>query len=371
MKVLILINSFGRGGAEKSTALFIIKLNRQYADINFVCVYLYPFMPGFYKEIEENNIPLIHIKEKNIFSRVKRFRNLIKEYQPDIIHSVLHESNMITRFSSIGSKSVFVESLVSKPYFIDREYPNKIIKYKHTIGIKFIDKWSSFLVNHFHSVGLTVAKFYLEVYNRKFAYTIVRRGRPVPVDVPARVITNSGKLILVTLARHEYLKGLQYLLEAILPIKDRVKLKIVGRDGAATLSLKEFVKKHQMENTVEFCGFLNDVIPVLREADIYVSASLTEGLPGSVIEAMSLKMPLLLSDIEEHREVATENENALFFKSKNIEGIRSNINQILENKIDLISFGNKSFEIFNERFTEDAMVNGMAQFYYNVLKIRN
>lgn len=371
MKVLILINSFGRGGAEKSTALFILKLNKQYADINFVCVYLYPFTPGFYKEIEENNIPIIHIKEKTIFSRVKRFRSIIKDYKPDIIHSVLHESNMITRFSSIGVKAVFVESLVSKPYFIDREYQNKIIKYKHTIGIKFLDKYTSFLVNHFHSVGLTVAKYYLEVYNRKFAYTIVRRGRPVPMNVPEKVNTNSEKLILVTLARHEYLKGLQYLVEAVQPIKDKVKLKIVGRDGSATKSLKEFVKAHQMENTVEFCGFLNDVIPVLREADIYVSASLTEGLPGSVIEAMSLKMPLLLSDIEEHREVATENGNALFFKSKDKEEIRSNIIRILDNEIDLISLGNKSFEIFNERFTEEAMVNGMAQFYYKLLKLKN
>jgi hypothetical protein len=57
MRILILIDSFGRGGAEKSTASFIIQLKKKYKDFEFLCVYLYPYSPGFYEEIENNNIP--------------------------------------------------------------------------------------------------------------------------------------------------------------------------------------------------------------------------------------------------------------------------------------------------------------------------
>ncbi len=371
MKILILIDSFGRGGAEKSTALFILKLNELYKDINFVCVYLYPYRPGSYEELQRNNIPLIHLKEKGLFQKVKKFRRIIKDHNPDIVHSVLYESNLIKRLSSIGLNSIFIESLVNKPYVKEREYQTKSVEYKSKVT-KFIDKRTAFLVDHFHSVGYAVAAHYKEVYGKNLKFTVVERGRPVPADINLQE-TNEYEnfLTLVTTARQEYQKGLIYLLEALIPFKNKVRLKIIGREGSSTPQLKIFVKQNQLENSVKFYGFIENVVEVVSKADVYVSASLYEGLPGSVIEAMSVKKPLILSDIEEHREVANENENALFFKSKDIEGIRSNINQILENKIDLTSFGNKSFEIFNERFTEDAMVKGMAQFYYNVLKTKN
>lgn len=371
MKILILIDSFGRGGAEKSTALFILKLNKMYSHINFICVYLYPYKPGLYDEIEKNNIPLIHLNEKSLFLKVKKFREIIKENQPDIVHSVLYESNLIKRLASIGLNSIFIESLVNKPYVKEREYQKKSIEYKSKVT-KFIDKRTAFLVDHFHSVGYAVANHYKEIYGKNLKFTVVERGRPLPGIIN---LQNNKKdenfLILVTTARQEYQKGLIYLLEAILPFKNKVRLKIIGREGSATKQLQNFIKGNQLEDTVLFYGFIENVIEIVNEADVYVSTSLYEGLPGSVIEAMSVKKPLLLSDIEEHREVATENKNALFFNPKDIDGIRNHINNILDNKVDLITYGNNSFEIFIERFTEDAMVEGMADFYNNVIKLKN
>ena len=370
MKVLILIDSFGRGGAEKSTALFILKLHELRKDINFICVYLYPYNPGSYEELQQNNIPLIHLNEKGLFQKVKKFRAIIKEFNPDIVHSVLYESNLIKRLASIGLKGVFIESLVNKPYVKEREYQTKSVEYKSKVT-KFLDKRTAFLVDHFHSVGYAVAEHYKKIYGEDLKFTVVERGRPIPGLLsisPSQ--KNAGFLTLVTTARQEYQKGLIYLLEALIPLKNSVRLKIIGREGSATTQLQDYVKQHNLENTVEFHGFIDNVIEVVSKADVYVSTSLYEGLPGSVIEAMSVKKPLLLSDIEEHREVATENKNAVFFKSRDVEGIRRGIQQILNDKVDLISFGNNSFQIFKERFTEDAMVKGMGDFYNNVIKLK-
>mgnify|MGYP003121959197 CR=1 FL=1 len=365
MKILILINSFGRGGAEKSTASFIIELKRRYNEFNFICVYLYPYSPGFYKELEDSDIELIHLKEKNIFSRVSKFRKIIKEFNPDIVHSVLFESNMISRLSSIGTNPKFVESLVNKPYLSEREFQNKNVKYKRFL-IKWIDQNSSFLVDHFHSVGQAVANHYIKVFKRDFNYTVVHRGRPEPNTVLEIEKSSTDKIVLVTLARHEFQKGLIYLLEAVLMLKGKVKLQIVGRDGAATSILKEFVEKNHIQNDVEFCGYLSDINPVVKNADIYVSASLFEGLPGSVIEAMSLKKPLLLSDIEEHREVALEEENALFFSTKNPNMLVKQLEKYILRPSLINNYGERSYEIFQNKFTEEAMVRGMANFYRNI-----
>lgn len=50
-------------------------------------------------------------------------------------------------------------------------------------------------------------------------------------------------------------------------------------------------------------GFVDDVVPYLQAADLFVSASLSEGMPLAVLEAISCGLPVLLSDIPPHREI--------------------------------------------------------------------
>lgn len=57
-----------------------------------------------------------------------------------------------------------------------------------------------------------------------------------------------------------------------------------------------------LEN-VEFHGFEIDVVPWLQAADLFVSASRSEGMPLAVLEALSCGCPALLSDIAPHREI--------------------------------------------------------------------
>src|SRR5690606_4143052 len=124
-------------------------------------------------------IPVIHLNEKGLFRKIQSFRRLIKEYEPDIIHSVLYESNLIKRLASIGLKGVYVESLVNKPYVKEREYQTKTVKYKSKVS-KLIDKRTKFLVDHFHAVGYAVASHYKKIYGNDLKFTVVERGRPVP-----------------------------------------------------------------------------------------------------------------------------------------------------------------------------------------------
>ena len=60
-----------------------------------------------------------------------------------------------------------------------------------------------------------------------------------------------------------------------------------------------------LEN-VTFHGFSPDVVPWLQAADLFVSASRSEGMPLAVLEALSCGCPALLSDIAPHREIAED-----------------------------------------------------------------
>jgi len=86
---------------------------------------------------------------------------------------------------------------------------------------------------------------------------------------------------------------------------DGAKLVFVG-DGELRAELEASAETGGVAGRVRFTGMLGrqDVYRELAAADIYVSASLGEGLPVAVLEAMACRCPVILSDIPPHRELA-------------------------------------------------------------------
>src|SRR5690606_33597227 len=122
-----------------------------------------------------------------------------------------------------------------------------------------LDKRTAFLVDHFHSVGYAVAEHYKKIYGQDLKFTVVERGRPVPGLLSNSSFQKEAEVLtLVTTARQEYQKGLIYLLEAIVPFKEYVILKIIGREGSATPQLQDFVEKNDLDRTVQFYGFIEN-----------------------------------------------------------------------------------------------------------------
>lgn len=54
-------------------------------------------------------------------------------------------------------------------------------------------------------------------------------------------------------------------------------------------------------------GSVNNVNEYLQASDIYIASSKSEGLPNGVLEAMAVGLPVILSDIEQHKEVYDAN----------------------------------------------------------------
>lgn len=98
----------------------------------------------------------------------------------------------------------------------------------------------------------------------------------------------------------------------------------------------------------------------LANADIYLSTSLWEGLPLSVLEAMSIGLPVVLSDCVGNRDLV---ENNGFLYNNKLEAVKL-INSFKENSENLIFKGKKSKEIFFKKFE----LNVMGKLYYSLYK---
>lgn len=98
----------------------------------------------------------------------------------------------------------------------------------------------------------------------------------------------------------------------------------------------------------------------LVNADIYLSTSLWEGLPLSVLEAMSIGLPVVLSDCVGNRDLVED--NGVLYNNK-IEAIKI-INDFRENNKWFIFKGKKSKELFFKEFD----LKNMSKKYYSLYR---
>lgn len=76
-------------------------------------------------------------------------------------------------------------------------------------------------------------------------------------------------------------------------------------------------------------GNVNNVVDYLVASDYFISSSLSEGMPNSVLEAMAIGLPCILSDIESHSEITeSDPESSLLFKTGDYRELSKCINEI-------------------------------------------
>ena len=66
---------------------------------------------------------------------------------------------------------------------------------------------------------------------------------------------------------------------------------------------KQSRREAQGDERIRFTGHADNVLPYLHAADFFVLASRSEGMPNAALEALACGLPIVLSDIDQHREL--------------------------------------------------------------------
>ena len=102
---------------------------------------------------------------------------------------------------------------------------------------------------------------------------------------------------IVSVGRLDYYKGFDLLIDAFDNIKDDMSadLIIIG-EGKSRKSLVERVLRKGLQDRIRFTGFMHNPFPIIRNAQLYVSASRHEGFGLTIVEAMALGVPVVATN---------------------------------------------------------------------------
>jgi len=136
-------------------------------------------------------------------------------------------------------------------------------------------------------------------------------------------------LVVISTRLHEKIYDIKTLILAI-PIVlqniTNIRFLLLG-GGSLTLKLKSMVRKLGVQETVRFVGFVphDEIFYYLRNSDIYVSTSLSDGTSASLLEAMMSGLACLVSNIPGNREWINDSENGMLFPVRDHEKLAQKI----------------------------------------------
>ncbi len=186
--------------------------------------------------------------------------------------------------------------------------------------------------------------------------------------VPRRDILAEGQAPrFVIVGRLEPQKGHEYFLQAsaeVLRYIPNAECWVVGT-GSLRQTLQAQVDSLDIAHAVRFLGQRSDVPDLLRQVDVLVSASIWEGFPTVILEAMSARVPVIATDVSGSRELVRNDETGVLVPMAHPEALAQAMRWMLDHPIEARHMAERAYHEVHT-FTIEATAEGYGQLYERV-----
>ena len=278
-----------------------------------------------------------------LFYYIKSLFYVLFIHQYDLIHLHHAESGFITPFLKLKYKVVVTFHGIFRDYYIDpkfSKFTNHFFKVSQYLNIKFSDEVIS--------VSTPDARYCIEKYNRNMV--MIPNGISIIKNV--KYSDNNKDKLVFAAARIYAIKGLHLLLEAMILNNDSRQLLVIG-DLEQMSSYKKRILKLSKNINIQFLGLIKNrqkLFENIKGSYQFIFPSLTEAMSMMLLEVVSLKVPVLASNIAANRSIFSDDE-ITFFESNNISSLSTMLLQTSMNQNEINTKAEKAFNKLKRHYS--------------------
>jgi len=231
--------------------------------------------------------------------------------------------------------------------------------------IQFGEKVASKYADEIIVLSKNVQQYFLTTYQRKTRF--IPNGVNRPIIREAKEILNQYGLkedsYILYLGRIVPEKGLRYLIEAFQQVQTDKKLVIAGGSSDTQGFLDEIKELAKEDQRILFTGFVQGTIldELYSNAYIYTLPSDLEGMPLSLLEAMSYGNCCLTSDISECKEVVED--KAVIFQKSNVSDLQQKLQALCDSPAIVQKYKAEAADFICKKYNWDDVVRKTIELY--------
>lgn len=282
-----------------------------------------------------NPPPSVGVRAVLAIWRIVLFARELVFHRPDVVLLFLargpsvYEKGLMVRMSRLAGVPVMVFPRAGGLLQDFAENPSHARFVRATLG----------RADLFLCQGITFQRFAIEVLGFEKTYALIIpnwTARDEHLEIGQQRSLRSGPAHrLLFLGWLEEAKGVMELLQSAVELTHagiRVHLTFAG-DGTALPMGREFVATHKLDDHVDFAGWVDGAVKnqLLRESDVFVLPSWSEGLPNAMIEAMSAGLPCVVTDVGMISDFVTDGRDALVVPPRDVSALTAALIRLIGN----------------------------------------
>lgn len=279
MKIMMVITGMHSGGAERVMATLCNELVKRHR----VLLLVLKDAASDYQLAETIELVGGNVTNQNVIDSVRVVKKQIEQWKPDVVLSFMTKTNII----ALGAKLL---SKIKVPFVIaERANP-----YNAKKVFRIIRKYLYPLADGCVFQTVQAQAYYKDILK---AESVVLRN-PLNPDFKVEAYTGPRKKKIVTAGRLSVEKNQKLLIESFSRIADKYPeytVELYG-DGPLYPDLDKQIREAGLENRVLLMGRKNQIHEHIKDAELFVLPSNSEGMPNALIEAMALGLPSIATD---------------------------------------------------------------------------
>jgi glycosyltransferase involved in cell wall biosynthesis len=349
-RLIFFLPSFILGGAGES----IFKLSKFLIKHNFSILIICLGKNYYKKDFKKINCDTVEIdSSKTLFSIFKLRRLVIdeskKNFEKIIFISNLNYANVISIISLINLNKIKVilteRSSISELNYsksLSKKFKNNIIYFL----AKFLYKFSDLII--------TNSKFEKNYIRNKFQLNNVICIHPPSIkNIIKKKYNNNNKKIpnIIYVGRLAEEKGILIILRALKNLNKKYKFlfNLYG-DGPERKSIEKFIKMNNLNKIISLKGFEQNKKLIFKNADLFINASLWEGLPNAIVQSINYNVFPICSDAPGGNiEVIKNGKLGISFKTNDENDLQKKVEKFFNKRLKL---NNKSRIEHLQNYTE-------------------
>ena len=293
---------------------------------------------------------------KDILS-IFEIRKLVRNLSPDIISIHSSKAGVVGRLACIGLDTKVIFTAHGWSFAYGKPFLSRLFSL-------FIEKIMYRFANLIICVSCHDYKISKSLMKKRANIITIQNGMPPPLEkIEYKAISKDLNILMV--GRLSSQKDHISLVKALKYIKfnGQITLNFIG-GGKPNKTLITIIKESEKSNIkINLIGEKKDLNQYYKQAHLFILTSFYEGLPRSIIEAMSYKLPVISSNVGGCDELVEHGENGFLINKNDPKKIAEYINIICSNRSIHKKLSEKSEEIYHKKFRFELMADKTFRSY--------